>query len=121
MVFNSSTSGFHPDSPGATPGPRSISKTWADGLVTCRVSKTPRLGAIPGAHAITANPSRIGSSPAKLILAYKRLVETQEDSVQLRGPGPFLVATAGTDSPRLVSYAGLSPCNSESCIQRSVA
>lgn len=89
VVFNSSTSGFHPDSPGATPGPRSTLLIWADGLVTCRVSKTPRLGAIPGAHAITANPSRIGSSPAKLNVAYKRLVEAQEDSVQLRGPGPF--------------------------------
>ena len=35
--------------PGSTPGPAPIG---ADGLVTCRVSKTPRLGAIPGAPAI---------------------------------------------------------------------
>lgn len=35
--------------PGSSPGPAPIG---ADGPVTCRVSKTPRLGAIPGAPAI---------------------------------------------------------------------
>lgn len=81
MVFNSSTSGFHPESPVAIPGPRSISTTdmgrWSSDLQSLQNSAARR------------DPGCPCHFPAKLNLAYKRLVEAQEDSVQLRGPGPF--------------------------------